>query len=266
MTDKKITDLFSLEDKVVVIVGGKGVYGNALTEAFAKAGARVFTGARRLEPLEANAAELRDEGYDVTAFPCDQADEESLFTFRDSIFKETDHIDALVLNAVARTTSDWNCPKEEYEESMKVNATGLFLATRTLGDTMVDQRHGSIIIIGSMQGMIGPDWTLYEGQNMFNAANAAPDYFFHKSGDINFARFCASHYGPYNIRVNCVSPGGRRSEHQTEVFAERYGVRTQLGRMAEPVDLVGTVMFLAMDASGYVTGTNIPVDGGYTAK
>ena len=87
MTDKKITDLFSLEDKVVVIVGGKGVYGNALTEAFAKAGARVFTGARRLEPLEANAAELRDEGYDVTAFPCDQADEESLFTFRDSIFK-----------------------------------------------------------------------------------------------------------------------------------------------------------------------------------
>ena len=88
-----------------------------------------------------------------TSHPAVVCGEDWLYT-RDYILSLIHILDALVLNAVARTTSDWNCPKEEYEESMKVNATGLFLATRTLGDTMVDQKHGSIIIIGSMQGMI----------------------------------------------------------------------------------------------------------------
>ncbi|HPO52249.1 MAG TPA: SDR family oxidoreductase, partial [bacterium] len=115
--------------------------------------------------------------------------------------------------------------------------------------------------ISSMQGVVGPDFTLYEGTDM----DAPPDYFFHRAGLISLTRYLASKFGPYNIRVNCISPGGLYAD-QAELFVERYNKRTFLGRMANDEDIKGVVVFLASDASSYITGANILMDGGYTQK
>jgi NAD(P)-dependent dehydrogenase (short-subunit alcohol dehydrogenase family) len=128
---------------------------------------------------------------------------------------------------------------------------------------MAEQGSGSIINIGSIQGMVGPDGELYEGMDFHGFV---PDYFFHKGGMVNFTRFVASYYGPRNVRCNCISPGGLASHRTPDRFAERYSGRTLLGRMASGTDLMGSIVFLASDASAYVTGVNLPVDGGYTAK
>jgi len=136
------------------------------------------------------------------------------------------------------------------------------MITRAIGDVMAPASRGSIINIGSTMGIIAPDPTIYEGTEMHAWY---PDYFFHKSGMINFTRFVASYYGSRSIRCNCVSPGGLQN-NQPERFIKQYSARTLLGRMANDTDLMGIIVFLASDASLYVTGTNIPVDGGYTAK
>jgi NAD(P)-dependent dehydrogenase (short-subunit alcohol dehydrogenase family) len=147
--------------------------------------------------------------------------------------------------------------------SMQINATGLFIITRAMGDIMARQKSGSIINIASIQGLIGPDPANYEGTQMHAWY---PDYFFHKGGMVNFTRFIASCYGAQGVRCNCVSPGGLFTSKMPEKFVKNYGRRTCLGRLANETDLKGIIVFLASDASAYVTGVNIPVDGGYTAK
>ena len=122
---------------------------------------------------------------------------------------------------------------------------------------------GSIINVASIQGMVGPDASLYKDVGF---SGYIPDYFFHKGGMINFTRFVASYYGPNNVRCNCICPGGFETEDMNREFVRRYSDRTFLGRMANDTDLMGIIVFLASDASLYITGTNIPVDGGYTAK
>ncbi|MEQ2010505.1 MAG: SDR family oxidoreductase, partial [Limisphaerales bacterium] len=110
--------------------------------------------------------------------------------------------------------------------------------------------------------MIGPSYELYEGTNM---GDMPPDYFFHKGGMVNLTRFYAALYGPRSVRVNCLAPGGFFN-HQPEPFLRRYCAHTMLNRMADDTDLGGAVVFLLSEASRYITGVNLPVDGGYTAK
>ena len=114
-----------------------------------------------------------------------------------------------------------------------------------------------------MMGSVGVEAANYAGTDMH--ANPSPIYFYEKGGMLNFTRWVASILGPDNVRVNCVSPGGLESG-QPAPFIEAYSKRTQLGRMAHATDLKGVIVFLASDASAYITGANIPVDGGYTAK
>jgi NAD(P)-dependent dehydrogenase (short-subunit alcohol dehydrogenase family) len=121
---------------------------------------------------------------------------------------------------------------------------------------------GSIVNIASIHGMIGPNRALYED---LAVDGFLPDYFFHKGGVINFTRFVASYYGPSGVRCNCISPGGIESANTNEELRKRYSVRPVLRRMGSPADLVGATIFLASEASLYVTGTNLVVDGGYTS-
>ncbi len=170
-------------------------------------------------------------------------------------------VDVLVNNAVLRTMKDWASPSADFAKSMAVNATGLFMMTRIFGDHMAQRGRGSIINVSSIQGSVGPDFTLYEELGW----ETPPDYFFHKGGLLQLTRFAAAKLGPRGVRVNAISPGGFLAG-QDPVFVERYSRRTFLGRMANDTDLAGAVVFLASDASAYITGTNIAVDGGYTAK
>jgi NAD(P)-dependent dehydrogenase (short-subunit alcohol dehydrogenase family) len=128
---------------------------------------------------------------------------------------------------------------------------------------MADRKSGVIVNIGSMQGMIAPDPCLYEGTTI---TGWSPDYFFHKSGMINFTRYMASYYGQFGVRCNCVAPGGYQTDSHDPQFLENYAKKTMLGRMANDDDLKGVVVFLASDAASYVTGATLPVDAGYTAK
>ncbi|MBI3656783.1 MAG: SDR family oxidoreductase [Acidobacteria bacterium] len=259
-----ILDRFSLNGKVALLTGGAGLYGRQILAALAEAGARTFIASRDLHSLKKLAAKHRAWGHRVTAVKFDQREESSILGLRAELMKQSDRLDIVVNNAVSRPmTKGYMDEATTFSESMRMNATGLFLVTRAFGDWMASQGGGSIINIGSIQGMVGPDPTLYRGTRLMGWY---PDYFFHKAGMINFTRFVASYYGAKSIRCNCISPGGYKTKQTPAAFNRQYADRTFLGRMANDSDLKGIVVFLASDASAYITGANIPVDGGYTAK
>jgi NAD(P)-dependent dehydrogenase (short-subunit alcohol dehydrogenase family) len=217
-----------------------------------------------VDALEKLAAEHRKNGDDVTALQYDQSDEASILALRDTIVKKAGRLDVLVNNSVSRPMKKaFKDDASTFAESMRVNATGMFIITRAFGDLMAQQKRGSIINIGSIHGMIAPDPTIYRGTEM---TGWYPDYFFHKAGLIGMTRFMASYYGAYNVRCNCVSPGGFLTSKMPEAFVKQYSERTFLGRLANETDLMGVIVFLASDASVYITGANIPVEGGYTQK
>ena len=257
-----VMDSFRIDGKVALVSGGAGLYGKQIVEALAEAGAKVFVASRNKAALDRCVVDWRNLGHDVTAESLDQASPESIAALSTSIANQTNGVDILINNAVARPAKDWSCTGEAFAESMAVNATGIFLMTRTFGELMAERGSGSIINIGSIQGMVGPDFTLYEGLGM----SAPPDYFFHKAGMVNLGRYAAAQLGLSGVRVNTISPGGLDAGSGDPRFIERYAQRTFLGRMGNDTDLKGAVVFLASDASAYITGANIAIDGGYTAK
>ncbi len=259
-----VIDMFSMKGKVAVVTGGAGLYGRQILDSLSEAGATVYIASRGIEALEKVAVERRGLGLDVIAAKLDLGNEDSILGLKERVIEETGRVDVLVNNAVAREMKKkWTDTAERFDESMHVNATGLFLITRAFGEAMVERKSGSIINIGSIFGMVGVEDANYDDTDM-DGWN--PDYFFHKGGIINFTRQCASYFGRHGIRVNCVSPGGLEEERHPSAFVKNYSRRTQLGRMANGSDLKGIILLLASDASAYITGTNIPVDGGYTAK
>ena len=259
----KAMDLFRLDGKVALVSGGAGIYGTHISDALAEAGATVIIAARTLEKCEAKAQELRQAGYEADATRLDLSEEQSVLGLKDFIWDKYGKLDVLFNNSVARVP---DCPPfenmtvQQWEDVMRVNSTGVFLACRTLGSAMVEQGWGSIVNIASIYGVVGPDFGIYGDTGMVNPA----DYSFSKGGMVNFTRYLATYFAP-KVRVNSISPGGYgTSDHQSE-FAKNYCARTPLGRLAGPDDIKGPAVFLASEASQYVTGVNLMVDGGWTA-
>jgi len=249
--------------KTVIVTGGSQGVGAAAARKFAEAGANLMLVARSKKNLEALAGELRDKTR-VECFSMDVSDLDACIDLFKKTQFEFDRIDVLVNNSVARPMKDgFDSDASTFAHSMQVNATGLFIITRAFGDAMARRGSGSIINIGSIQGMVGPDPSIYRGTSM---SGWAPDYFFHKGGMINFTRFIGSYYGQRNVRCNCVAPGGYLTKDHPTPFVRQYSDKTFLGRLANDTDLMGVIVFLASDASVYITGATIPVDGGYTAK
>jgi NAD(P)-dependent dehydrogenase (short-subunit alcohol dehydrogenase family) len=228
----------------------------------AQTGATLIIASRNGDKLKTVADEETARGHRVFAESFDQGDEASVIALRERIEKRFGVLHGLVNNSVLRPMKGANGGVEQFAESMRVNATGVMLMHRHFGTAMADAGRGSIVNIGSIQGSIGPSYELYTGTNM---GDMPPDYFFHKGGMVNLTRFYAALYGPRSVRVNCLAPGGFFN-HQPEPFLQRYCEHTMLGRMADDNDLGGAVIFLLSDASRYITGVNLPVDGGYTAK
>ncbi len=257
----KVLERFGLAGKVVVLTGGAGLYGRGLAADLAEAGATLVLASRDVAALRKVADEEKQRGHRVEAEQLDQGDEASVLALRDRVMQRHGRVDGLVNNAVLRSMKSVGDPLERWEESMRVNATGLFAISRAFGAVMQARGSGSIVNIGSIQGMVGANMFLYEGTNI----GTVPDYFFHKGGMLNLTRYLAALWGPSGVRVNCVAPGGFYNNHDP-VFVQRYSQMTMLGRMADSSDLGGAVIFLLSDASSYITGANLPVDGGYTAK
>ena len=259
-----VMDLFNLNGKVAVISGGAGLYGYQLVCALAEAGATVYVASRNKKNNLDKLGGLIEQGYKIHVMEFDLEDEQSILKLCDDVYSAEGKVDILVNNAVLRCMNGYTDTAENFDRSMHANATGLFVISRAFGDRMAKAGSGSIINIGSYMGILGPDYNLYEGTDM-NKNGVIGDYFFHKGGITNYTKFLAGHYGRYGVRANCIELGGLYSG-QNPVFVERYNKSTMLGRMANETDVKGLIVYLASEASAYMTGAIIPLDGGYSAK
>lgn len=265
MPPESASSSFSLAGKVVLQFGGSGLLGRALVSDLAAAGATLVVASRDATSLAAQpvaAAAARDRVHFENV---DLLHEPSIRDLVARVVAQHGHLDGMVYNAVSRPMSGgFGDDLAKWEESMRLNATGFFAAVRACGDAMAAAGRGSIVNIASHMGMVGMHPALYDGP----AAQPAPDYFFHKAGMVNLTKYLAAHYGPRSVRVNVVSPGGiyNPERPQKAAFLERYAPMTALGRMADAREIGGAVVFLLSDAASYITGINLPVDGGYTAR
>jgi NAD(P)-dependent dehydrogenase (short-subunit alcohol dehydrogenase family) len=259
---RRTLQFFQLDGKIALVTGGAGIYGVHIARALAEAGAHVIIASRGTHKCEKLAEELRNDSLRAEAAHLDLTSESSVRTLREKILANHLHLDILVNNAVARFGGDLrHVSAAQWESAMKVNSTGLFLACQIFSEPMQQARSGSIVNIASIYGMVGYDSMIYEGTPLSNTVS----YAFAKGGMINLTRYLASFLAPFGVRVNCLSPGGSRTADTPAEFVSNYSRRTPLQRMAEPDDIKGPLVFLASEASRYITGQNLPVDGGWTA-
>jgi NAD(P)-dependent dehydrogenase (short-subunit alcohol dehydrogenase family) len=255
-----VKELLDLGGRVAVVTGGYGIYGAPISEALAEAGAHVVVASRSAARCDEFAVSLRERGLSASAAEFDQGSESSIVRLRDKILERFGAVDILVNNSVGRSMRSYEDSLEAWDESMKINATGLFAISRAFLDAMMERGRGSMINIGSIQSIVAPDFGNYAGTEM----TTPPDYHFHKHGLMGLTKYLAALGGPKGVRVNAISPGGFQTENHREPFLSQYCRRVFLGRMARHDDIKGAVVFLASDASAYVTGQNIVVDGGYS--
>jgi NAD(P)-dependent dehydrogenase (short-subunit alcohol dehydrogenase family) len=265
-------DLFSLKNKTAIVTGALGLIGKKHCEALAMAGANVVVADVNEAKSQEFAATL---GGDHIGIGVDVTSQDSLKAARDKVIAKYGSIDILVNNAaindmfenpaMAKDLSAFeNYPLDAFQKSIDVNITGVFLCSQILGTVMAEQGSGSIINVASTYGMVGPDQSIYRnecGEQTFYKSAAYPVT---KGAVINFTRFLAAYWGEKGVRVNTLSPGGVENS-QNEFFVSNYSAKTLLGRMAQPTDYQGALIYLASDASAYMTGANLVVDGGWTA-
>lgn len=265
-------ELFSLKGKVAVVTGACGLLGKKHCEALADAGASVVVADINKSACNEFAEEL---GKSHLAVAMDVTSETSLKSARNKIVKKYDRIDILVNNAAINDMFEnpltageqskfENYPVGMFRKSLEVNVTGVFLCSQIIGSVMARQQNGSIINVASTYGMVGPDQSIYkneDGEQIFYKSAAYPTT---KGAVLNFTRFLAAYWGKNNVRVNSLSPGGVENS-QDDYFVKNYSSKTLLGRMARASDYQGALVFLASEASAYMTGANLVVDGGWTA-
>lgn len=251
-------ELFSCKKKVALITGGAGLIGREIAKGLHDFDATVYVADKSQDV----SSKLTDIG--TRFINLDITEENTIKTAVDMIVRDEGRIDVLVNCAYPRT-SDWGAkfeqiPAQSWTENVNAHLGGYFLACRIVAEHMKKKGGGSIINFASIYGSVGPDFSLYEGTPMTMPAA----YSAIKGGIITFSKYLATYYAKNNIRVNSLSPGGVY-DNQSGAFVEKYSQKTPLGRMAQPSDIVGGVIYLASDASSYVTGHNLIIDGGWTA-
>ncbi len=271
MQQSNTNGLFSLEGKTAIVTGGLGLLGKEHCRALSDAGANVVVTDINEEACRAFANELR-RGLGIGA---DITKPGSVEALRDAALAAYGRIDVLVNNAAVNDMFEnpeqagelskfENYPLAAWQKSIDVNITGTFLCSQIIGKAMADAGLGSIINVASTYGMVGPDQSLYQKPDGSQEFYKSPAYPATKGAVINFTRFLAAYWGSKGVRANTLSPGGVENA-QDEYFVKNYSARTPLGRMATPTDYRGALIFLASDASQYMTGANLVVDGGWTA-
>ena len=258
MTD----DLFDLTGHVVLVTGGGGLIGAEVCRAIDRHGGTAVV-AEYDEQRGADVAAQLERGEFVQL---DITDPASIDEVCDYVFAEYGHLDGLVNLAYPRT-DDYgqafeSVDKDDLVENISLHLGGYYAMTRTAVLRMLEQDcQGSVVNFSSIYGIQAPDFAIYDGTDMTSPV----EYSVLKAGVLNFTRYLASYLGTDGIRVNSVSPGGVFND-QPEQFVEKYERNVPLGRMAEPEDISGAVVYLLSDAASYVTGHNLVVDGGWTIK
>lgn len=266
--DWNVMNLFRLDDKWAIITGGARNLGFDMALALAEAGANVVVTSRTLESAQESARFIAAQtGRQAIGKALDVRNEEEIQKLVAEVLAETGRIDILVNNAGNVTSTPETAPLnkrplELWQEVIDTNLTGSFLLAKHVTDAyMIPNRTGVIINIGSTAGIIGKDRRVYEGTPM---GGATVDYHAAKGGVINMTKDMAAYLAPYNIRVNCISPAGFfRSQPQT--FVDAYSQTFPMGRMGQDgKEMKGAAVYLASEASSFVTGHNLVVDGGLT--
>ncbi|MFN8856071.1 MAG: SDR family oxidoreductase [Planctomycetaceae bacterium] len=258
-----ILDRFSLRGRIALVTAGAGPqFGSSLSEGLAEAGATVITASRSLEANLEYAQKLQARGLDVHGMQLDICDSGSIRALHHSVIQRFGRLDILVNSALARDGHAGGLEDQTTDQCLRSAAgdfAGLFEICNVFLPNMVQHKKGAIINISSIYGVVSNDPGIYQGTSM----KQPPTYNFVKAGMVNFTRYLACYYGKQGIRANCISPGGYFN-HQPQAFLDRYCERVPVGRMLENEDIKGAVVFLASDASEYVNGHNLLVDGGWT--
>ncbi|MBT3320278.1 MAG: SDR family oxidoreductase [Clostridia bacterium] len=262
----KTGELFDLGGKVAIVSGGYGLYGKHISTGLCEAGASVVIASRNVEKCAELADELNARGYDAVGMKLDLGSVESINGFVADVLEKYGRIDVLVNNAVIRQgMADLeDVSAEGWNFAANINSTGLMQISKQVVKSMKERKSGCIINISSIQGAVGPNFEVYGSTGMSSPVN----YTYDKWGMIGLTKWMANYYGKYNIRVNCISPGGYNpdafADESKREFVDNYLRLTPLQRFADDDDIKGPIVFLASQAAKYVTGHNLMVDGGWT--
>jgi NAD(P)-dependent dehydrogenase (short-subunit alcohol dehydrogenase family) len=273
----KIQEKFDLTGRVAAVTGGVGLLGTEFCRTLAEAGAAVAVVDLNDSASQAVAHSLTDSGYKALALPTDITQPDSVNAAVEKVMSTFGRLDILVNSAALDPKFDPDAinkgitpgafedyPLDLWNSALNVNLTGMFLMTQACVKPMLEQgKKGSIINICSTYGLNGPDQRIYvkDGKRV---AFKPIYYTVTKAGVMGFTKYLAAYYAETEIRVNALTPGGVFNNHE-DYFVKNYSAKTILGRMAKKDEMNGALLFLASDASSYMTGNNVVVDGGWTA-
>jgi 2-deoxy-D-gluconate 3-dehydrogenase len=272
-----IQDKFDLDGRVAIVTGGVGLLGAEFCRTLAEAGASVAVVDLNASASQETADSLTKSEYKALAVSADITQPDSVNAMVEKVVSEFGRLDILVNSAALDPKFDPDAakkgippgafedyPLDDWNAAMNVNLTGTFLVTQACVKPMIEQgRKGSIINICSTYGLNGPDQSIYikDGERV---AYKPVYYTVTKAGVLGFTKYLAAYYAGTDIRVNALTPGGVFNNHE-DYFVKNYSAKTILGRMANKDEMNGALLFLASDASSYMTGNNVVVDGGWTA-
>jgi 2-deoxy-D-gluconate 3-dehydrogenase len=275
MSERDVRNRFDLSGRAVIVTGGAGLLGKSHGHALAAAGASVVLADILGDQAQRAAEEVAQaSGAEVLPVQVDVSQPESVQAMVDATLEAFGSVDVLVNNAALdpkfdkahraeHTNRFEDFPLDAWRQAMDVNITGMFLCAQAAAGPMRLAGKGSMINVSSTYGLVGPDQRLYQRQGQ--PPNYKPvTYSVSKAAALGLTRYLATYFAGTEIRVNALSPGGVFAGHDDE-FVARYSARTVLGRMAEREEISAALLFLASDASSYMTGANLVVDGGWTA-
>lgn len=271
---KDLSNLFDLAGKVAIVTGGTGIQGKRITRGLAAHGAHVAVVDLDADTSKTQAGEIAEEySVQTLGIACNVAEKSDVEKMVAAVVAAFGKIDILHNNAASKSDDprDFFVPFEDFDfdvwrQVMSVNIDGVFLVAQAVGKQMIKQGYGgSIIQTSSTYGLVGPDFGIYEGSEYMGCCITTPAAYAASIGAVvQLTRYLATYWGDQGIRVNTLVPGGIKSG-QNETFQKNYGARVPLGRMADVDEMVGAVVYLASDASSYMTGQMVVVDGGWTA-
>lgn len=270
----KIQEKFDLTGKTAVVTGGTGLLGREFCRTLAEAGASVLVADINGEAAEAYAESLRQQNYSAGFARVDVTVPDSAQAMVDCAVDLFGGLDILVNSAAMDPKFDnahegqhgnlfEDFPLESWKQALDVNLTGMFLTCQAAARHMLKTNTGSIINVCSTYGLVGPDQRIYIRPDQ--PRRTKPVYYsVTKAGVLGLVHYLATYYAGTNIRANALTPGGVFNNHD-DLFVKNYAARTVMGRMARQDEMNGALLFLASEASSYMTGANLVVDGGWTA-
>ena len=264
-----ISKLFNLKGKNIIITGSAGRLGSQFSKILSSAGANaILVDINKSKNLQLEKNLRNTYQTNAKSYSIDLSQPSEIIKFKKEFFKDFTNIHGLINNVHVNfppKTGDFDLehyPIENWQKYVDMHLTATFLMCREFGSVMAKKQNGSIVNISSIYGLVGPDQRIYGDSKL----NSPAPYSAVKAGVVNLTRYLASYWAGKNVRVNTLTPGGvLDSSYQSSKFIKNYSSKTMLGRMANPNDFNGAMLFLMSNASSYMTGSNLVIDGGWTA-